>query len=242
MAVVFDAQGSADASGGNVATPKTFANLTVGSGANRAAVFIACMSNHSPGTTTMTWDQGGTNQACSFIGAVNNTGTAGRVELWGLVAPTSGTKTLQYSWTGGTMDIFLDGVAYTGVDQTGGTTSFANFNSAQFTTTATTQITLSITSGTANAVVGAGSDDNVGTASMSQTQIFLDDTTGITANGTGQRAAGAASVSLGWTPVGTGATHWALAGVSIQAVGSGVVTVLLDQPIMPQDALEVVAY
>src|SRR5882724_1839751 len=124
MAVAFDAQGSAVGTSAS-ATSISWNNLTIGSGTDTALIVTLAFSLKTISALTVTWDNGGTNQAMALIGAVNSPGI-GRSVMYGLVAPTAGNKTLQVAWTG-TSSVKVDGVSYTGVDQTGGTTSFAHF-------------------------------------------------------------------------------------------------------------------
>src|SRR5258708_7607822 len=122
MAVVFDAQGTTNAASG--ATPVTsidFTNLTVGTGSQRALV-VPVLFSANVTSLTVTWDNTGTPQPCTLIGAASDTGAQIFAKLYGLVNPTPGAKTLHLAWTT-TSDVYVDAVSYTGVDQTGGATS-----------------------------------------------------------------------------------------------------------------------
>jgi hypothetical protein len=104
---------------------------TVGSGSNRALVVVVCLDGTSISATGVHWDSTGTNQAATLITSIVN--GAIRIELWGLVAPTSGNKTLKVDLSAAATDFWVSSVAFTGVDQTGGVTSFAHANTGNTT-------------------------------------------------------------------------------------------------------------
>src|SRR5262245_30305404 len=120
MAVVFDANATADVTS-NAVTSITSSNLTVGSGSNRALICQILWSG-TVTSPTINWDQLGTPQAMAAITGAGATNTV-RAEVWGLVAPTSGAKQIKAAWTT-SRDVVLNHLSYTGVDQTGGATSF----------------------------------------------------------------------------------------------------------------------
>jgi hypothetical protein len=186
--------------------------LTVGAGANRALVAQIVWS----GTVTspsLRWDSAGTNQALAQITNAGVTNTV-RSELWGLVAPTSGAKNLAASWTTA-RDVCVNGVAWTGVDQTGGVTSFAHGTSGTGNSTAPS--TGAVTSAVGNAVMAAHCTQGA-PISVNNTQTFLD-TTPATMSGAGNRAAGAATVTM--TATLSGSALWASVGADIVAAGAG---------------------
>ncbi len=216
MTVVFDAQGTTDALA-NAATSVDFTNLTVGTGANRALVVTLAFSNQAITGLTVTWDNGGTNQACTLIGAINSGGINGRAVLYGLVAPTSGAKTLHVAWTGST-SVTVSAVAYTGVDQTGGTTSFAHFNSASASSGSSVSVT--ITSAVGNAVVASQAIGNTTFTSVNNTQVYIDNSPAV-GSAAANRAVGAATVTMtGALPT---SDDWAIVGVDIVAAAGAAV-------------------
>lgn len=228
MAVTFDANSTAPtiASAAVGVTGVTHANLTVGSGANRALVVQLSFSLESLGTVAVTWDSGGSNQAMTQIVAQKTTGTFGESQLWGLVAPTAGNKTLKVTWTG-TSDLYINGTSWTGVDQTGGTTSFPNSQSIQGTTVAAgtnalpSPAPIVITSAVGNATMAVVSMDAGSLSLPTQTQTFLDNT--LTQDGAASRAAGAATVSHNWSSD-TSGDHFVIVGTDIavpSAAGRG---------------------
>ncbi len=194
MAVVFDAQSSADITGAAAVSFSDSTNLTVGTGANRALLaLLAWSSTAAPTGISITWD----GVALSPVSGTNSVhGTAGNTQIYGLINPNSGTKTLAGSWTG-SRDFYVAGIAYTGVEQSnianaftagtsrngGSTSADVNMDSA-FGDTAL---------GDANvAIMGAAANFSSVTSGI---QVFLDNTQ--TAKGCGVRIAGSAtSVNL----------------------------------------------
>jgi hypothetical protein len=215
VSATFDANATADKTANGV-TSADLTALTVGAGANRAVVAQVVWSAvvTSP---SLTWDNGGTNQAMAAITNAGATNTC-RVECWGLVAPTSGNKTLRASWTTA-RDIYLNAVAWTGVDQTGGVTSFPNGRSG--TGASSTSSTGAITSAAGNFVMGVHGTATGSFTGVSSTQDFLDNAAA-NVSGAGNHAAGAATVTLtgsfGTTPA------WASAGTDIAAAAAAVST------------------
>lgn len=215
--VVFDANATADCQQAAVVgtAGKTCATLTVGAGANRAVLCAVAFSLHSPTTEVGTWDSGGTNQAMTQIIAVNTSSTTGRSELWGLVAPTSGLKTVKFTWVG-TSDIYINCTSFTGVNQTGGATSFPNSKSQ--TGGFGTGITMAITSATGNFTYSLITEDLGTISALGNTTAFIESTDSISAGG--QYATGAASVTHTAT-VGTSGAVYTWVGTDIAAAGAG---------------------
>lgn len=214
MAVAFDANASAVVTGVGV-TSVTTSNLTVGAGANRALVTQLVLSLKTAASVTVNWDNAGTPQAQTLIVSANGTGTVARAELWGLVNPISGAKAARATWTGAS-DVYINPTSFTGVDQTGGATSFPHSTSATGTLSGSTPIAYSaaITSAVGNFTVGATSLD-IGSLSLTtQTSNFLNNTLAV--DGASSRATGAASVSHGWSGDTVGG-HWVIVGTDILA-------------------------
>lgn len=219
--VTFDANATAPCSQAAVVgtTGLTCATLTVGSGVNRALVCAVVFSLHTPTSEVATWDSGGTNQAMALIQGVNGTGTIARAELWGLTAPTSGAKTFKITWVG-TSDIYINCTSWTGADQTGSTTTFPHSTSSTGTTAGNpTAYSMAITSAVNNATMAATSTDTGSLSLPTQTQTFLSNA--LAADGAASRAAGAASVSHGWT-VDTFPAHWVIVGTDIAVPSAAV--------------------
>lgn len=217
MAVTLDAVGTTHVTA-NAAVTKDLTTLTVGSGSNRALVVQISWSNTLPTGITVVWDQGGTNQSCTSVATASNTANCSTA-IYGLVAPTSGAKTLRVTWTG-SRDIYLQAVSWTGVDQTGGATSFPG--GAGFTGSNTTP-TSTITSAVGDAVMAVHDTNTATLLSVNNTSTFIDNVAPNLAGG-GNLAAGAASVVLTAT-LNVSAT-WASCGTSIKASVGGVNTIM----------------
>lgn len=220
MAVVLDATGSADAAGGPSNT-FTFTNITVGSGSNRA--LIAVLSGYdagndpdAPGTVTATWDSGGTNQNMPVITGAKYSGFGSSnniyVVLFGLVAPTSGNKTLSINVPGAGNSIFfyLDAISFTGVDQTGGATSFPHGTSANGNSTAPS---VAVTSSSGNYTVACVQSDFTNVSAPTQTSLYVDNS--VINGGGGSYATGAATVTHAFTLA--AAKIWGMAGTDVAA-------------------------
>lgn len=86
MAVAVKDTGTATYNGTAATQNFTF---TITSGATLAVFFIA--QDVTQSITSVIWDQGGTNQACTLIGSEPRLSAAGSLYLYGLVNPTIGT-------------------------------------------------------------------------------------------------------------------------------------------------------
>lgn len=212
MAVNFDANATTHAHAVGVTTVD-LTTLTVGGFSNRALVAQAGFDNTGITSVTVTWDPSGTNQSCTLIKSDNTSGGSARAELWGLVAPTSGKKVLRASWTG-SAEIALNAVAWTGVNQTGGVTSFPNAASAKGTST-TPSVT--VTSAVGNATMESSASNLVSYSAPSKTQTH-NETTGSNIAAAGSRAFGAASNTHSWT---LPSTTWVSVGTDIAAATIG---------------------
>lgn len=110
MAVAVSSTGTAVYSA--AASPRTF-TFTVNSGDTLAVFFI--VADAAPVITSVTWDSGGTNQACTLVGTkADTTTTSGTVWIYAVVNPTSGvSKTLSVVFTG-TVGISAEMQSYIG--------------------------------------------------------------------------------------------------------------------------------
>lgn len=208
MAVAIDANATAPTVLHTVANI-TNSGLTVGAGANRALIAELVVDVTTISAISVTWDELGTPQTVTSIGSA--TGTGGRVDVFGLVAPTSGNKQARAHWTTNAADAFFNVHSWTGADQTGGTTSFPHFNSA--TGVNTPKVTL--TSATNNGTTAAVSADAA--ISVPTQTVLYTNNTGNNVNSAATRAAGAATVVHQWTAT----ANWVVAGTDIAAAGAG---------------------
>jgi hypothetical protein len=228
MAVAFDSKSTAVDPFIAVTTIASANGPTVGSGSQRALIVGYCVnaSTTLPSGLTVTWDVAGANQAMTQITGALASQTAGGggsstvVVLFGLVAPVTGKKVITASW-GGNADGYIMGVSFTGVDQTGGATSFPHGNSNSNSGAVSNPSTITITSTASNAIVAVHVDNNTQVpSSTSDNTIALGsssspDIAGNYAVGTGTHA-----LTTTWA----GTCDWAVAGTDIAAFSAGVVT------------------
>ncbi|MBA0085176.1 MAG: hypothetical protein HRJ53_09280 [Acidobacteria bacterium Pan2503] len=143
---------------GAAGTSMTYNGLTVPSGSTNPAIIFGFSLYASGGVAasgiSATWDFGGTNQAMDFIGTAPIAGGVDYCGLFGLVNPAPGNLTLHMAWTNTCVP---NGCAnhVTGVDQTGGSTTWRNFG-----TNALTSATPSFNMG-ATYNSGAGSNTSL---------------------------------------------------------------------------------
>lgn len=217
MAVAFDANSTAQ-SNVTATTTITHNNLTVGSGSNRALVVFLAFGGASaiPASLTVTWDSGGTNQACTAIAGTTNTtaGLSAGTILYGLVAPTSGNKTLAVSWSGA-QEAHCAALSVTGADQTGGATTFPNGTTSGATATSST---ITVTSASGN-LPCALAIQNIGNWSTNNQTLILNDNTGPNVGQQTQRAAGASTVTF-TGGIGGGSFQYQTSGVDIAAAAA----------------------
>lgn len=191
-------------------TTKDLTTLTVGTGTNRALVLQITWTG-VPTAISVKWDPATTNQTVTQITLASTTTNSQTVALYGLVAPTSGNKTLRASWTG-SQEVMMQAVSWTGVDQTGGATSFPHGTSAAGNNASPTVNITSATNNMAMSVVAAGTAQSV--TAVSVTQTFL--THGIgSLEGGGSWTYGATTVTATGTLSGT--DRWVITGTDILA-------------------------
>lgn len=214
MAVALDVAGTelSTTTGG---TSVSYTGITVGSGSNRGLVCVCQWDTRTVSSPTATWDNGGTNQSMTLlVGPIAITGN-GALAVFGLANPISGNKTLRVAWTT-TSQSAVCAVAFTGVDQTGGATSFPHATSA---TGSGTTSSVTITSATGNMVVAVHSNNASGSiTAVNNTQVFIDNAFTSTAAAS-NRASGAASVAMTSTDSASG--NWGAAGTDILAAATG---------------------
>src|SRR5262245_57991097 len=118
----------------NSTTTLDFTGLTIAAGSNIALVATLSWQGGVPSGITVQWDPAGVNPSLSAItGASASAASACGSALFGLVNPTTGNKTLRATWSG-SFQAALSGVAFNGVNQAGGDTTFARGNGQGVTT------------------------------------------------------------------------------------------------------------
>lgn len=202
---------------GTAGTTVSYTGLTTTSATTSWGGAIVCtvdIQSSTPSGVTAFWDSTGANQSMTLIGS-QKTGSFSYLLIFGLVGPTTfGNKTINVSWTGSSISSVCAS-SWKGVLQTGGTASFASYNTAVATSAAPS---VTITSAANNMVIGLiGVSATSGTLSaLSGTQIYIDSNH---ANNGSNYNAGAATVVVSGTI--SGSQNWNACGFSLVA-GTGV--------------------
>lgn len=153
---------------------QNYTGMTVGSISNGGLLaFIYVSVAASDSVSTAVWDSGGSNQSMSFLGFVATSSNNDRLEIWGLLNPISGNKTLAVSLAGGVnSSIITAALSFSGVNQASIAAAFPNFNSN--TATAATSVSVTLTSGTGHLVAFASTSGTAGSVNtISGTQRWL---------------------------------------------------------------------
>lgn len=215
--VAFDAKATSTTQISYPGLTGTNSTLTIGSGSNRA--LIVCASYMlKPTTSGVVWDAASANQAMTLIASKLN--GSQYVEIWGLVNPVSGNKIITLTGTapsGGYTGFgcLFSGASFKNVNQSGGTTSFANAVTASGNSNPTAP-SITVTSSVNDMSIGAVSAGDGGSALSSPTQTTIFNTRyagGL--NGAASYAAGASSATHGWTL--SANVVWSTAGCDIVA-------------------------
>lgn len=210
-AVTFDAVGTGKDTGASGVVTSSFTTLTVGSGSERALIAQVCWTGVPTNINNVGWDTAGTRQAMTLISSGTSASSGHTCAIYGLVAPTSGNKTWNATWTG-SQECITQLVSWTSVDQTGGTTSFIRAPNG---TGNSNTATVTVPSAVGNATVSAISAGAVATLnSVSATSTFLINGAG-SIEGGGSRAAGSASNAM--TGAYSTTDQWIAVGVNIVA-------------------------
>jgi hypothetical protein len=182
-------------------------SLTVGSESNRVLLVQIAWSSGTLGTPVVTWDYGGSAQACSLIKYdIDSNGR--QASLYGLVNPAAGNLTLRVT-SPNNVGLIASACYFYNADQTGGTTTFRN---AASNTGNSSSPSLAITSATGERTQSVMS---AGTTSGSTDKTLLWFVSGSGAeDGGADYAAGAATVTHTWT---TDSVPWVVVGCSIKA-------------------------
>jgi hypothetical protein len=216
MAVAIDSSAEAKAPS---ATSFNFTALTIGASLSNSALLVGIAAQ----TTTisgvaMTWN----GVSLTQIGTDNVTnGTNGTVQLWGLINPAAGNNTLAITW-GGTEQMTVWAASFSGVDQTGGTTSFPNFTSAKAaiaTPSTPSTITVTSASGHATFAVHSAGDTSVNANSVDNNAVGVghDSSSAVSAGANYATTGSNTTLSCTWS----GNSQWAASGVDIKSAGGG---------------------
>lgn len=202
MAIALDATGTGYSTRYASVTSVSYTGLTttVATTTTNGAI-VVCIINEvgSPGASTVKWDPTGANQSFTQIGQASDTSGNYYITYWGLVGPTTyGNKTIAITQTNAPPTTQVAAISLTGVNQTGGTSSFAGFTS-NAPASASTTATVTISSSTNDLVLAAAFVASNGSGNLSapnQTLIFDDNTNQVWG---WQYASGASSVTSSWT-------------------------------------------
>jgi hypothetical protein len=230
MAVAFDAGAGPGAIAAyhavSVTAITTNTGITVGAGANRILTCpVAFANNALPSNLVAHWDSTGTNQAMTLIGSVllipNQAGNSTVAGIFALLAPTSGQKTINVTWTG-SLEALIAPISFTGADQGSVTTTCKFFSNTDTSSGGSTNVNVAVTGGATDGMVGIFIDNN-----NSENITAISDTaydggaifeTFSAYNGGWQYAVGKGNHSLTWTS--NLAIDWLAGAVNIAAVGS----------------------
>jgi hypothetical protein len=170
----------------------------------------------SQGTITVNWDSTGTNQAMTVLESANESDNNCSVQLWGLLAPTSGNKTLSIAWTGPATEVIAWCSDFINVNQTSNATAFINGTTS---TGTSTHPVIVINSKAGDVTIDGGNEGNTTNptlASATQTGILTQSGGGAT-NPFGSRSAGGqAQNTHQWTLIAS--DPWAETGVDIAQI------------------------
>lgn len=216
MAVSLNAQSSAAVSLGAVSSPQTFTNLTVAAGSN-TVLMVSIVVNTAVTITSVTW-------AAQTLVQVGTTTTSGSQNLYifaytdiGAGPLTTGNQTLTVTWSGGASAFGCNAASFDNVDQTGGTTTFYNFNSA-LAGSGNPALTVTSTSANDACFECVSSTANINTP--------LQTTLGVNTAGTNAMGAsyalGNGAFGFGWT----GSGVWAEAGTPLKFFTAAGVTLM----------------
>lgn len=202
---------------GSVGTPASFASatsvnytgITVAAGSDRALVCTIGFEQNAT-SITFTWDSGGTNQAMTSVNSQKEDTWPRYIYIFGLLAPTTGNKTLAISWTTSASGR-VNCVAFDGVLQTNIAAAFTNAANSSGNSANPSQ---AITTSSGDATV-CGLMASNGPSAESQTLIMR------TSSGHGSSTyalSTGSSDTHSWT---LGSITWGIAGIRINQVAAG---------------------
>jgi hypothetical protein len=219
VAINDNANNSNAQNGGTAVNTYNLAVITAAS--NLAIVALVCWDNSLGGggvtVSSVVWDPPGANQALTAIPNTTVSNGVTSAQLWGRVGTiTAGTKNLVMTLSA-ISNSYLSFITYSGVDQTGGATSFPHGTSA---TGSTNAPSISIMSATGNFVVAAECDGDGSNTSRTDTSVFANNS-GSSNNAFGNTKAGA-GLSVTLSGVNATAANWSYAGCDVLAAGAAV--------------------
>lgn len=228
MAVAFNALGTARTSGATTSLTSDFTTLTIGSVSN-PCVILAISFGANPGAfTKQQWDSTGTPITLTNIISANESDNLGYAFLFGApVGSNTGNKHLALTWTN-SVDWACNAVSFSGVDQTGGATTFKNTATNTASGSGGNPYSITVTSPSGDmAVANFASNLLTWSTAATGTLIYSDNTN---VSGAGIYLAGSGSTVLTMNSGGTGTDPTCAVGCDIAA--SGVADILMSQACM----------
>lgn len=178
----------------------TYTGLTSTAAAN-CIVALVNVELRGSAVTSVVWDSAGANQAFTSLGISQEGAGSGvnHLEIWVLLAPaSSGNKTVDIAWSGGTSQVMMACVSLAGVASTLAT-AFPAASRLSGTISSSSSPSFNITTATNHIALGLiANRGNNFSLPTGGTQIFLDNA-GAGSNGAAQWGTGAATVAFGWT-------------------------------------------
>lgn len=172
-------------------TSVSLSTLTISAGTNLALIAkIVQYHGALPSGFTVKWGS----QTMQLIETYVDSTDGYAATIWGLVNPATGNQTLTASWTTATTEHgYIAGEVYSGVDQTGGATSFYGASTANSTGTSTS---FTMSSATGDMVTALGSNASGGFTGVSSpaTTVWTDGAS--FNNGASGYTAGASSTTI----------------------------------------------
>lgn len=218
MAVAFDAVGPSSAGAGSLTATDTWTHVSVGTTGLAGIVSVAFGSGS---TATMAFTLGVTwgGVAMTSLGkvATDNSTTAGYVQMFGIIAPPTGSQTITVTCTGGTPNSLAAGsISFTGVGSFGtAVTAFGSSAAATVSVTGTSVNNMMVSAVCAgSAISGAGT----GVTSRWIKNESTSSGAGEGAGGTSPSVASGA-VAMPWTI--SGSDFWGMIGVEAIASATG---------------------
>lgn len=221
--IMFDAAAN---SGYKTASSSYSFNHTVSTGNNRyLLVGVSMLSVAGSSVTGITYN----GIAMTFIGAIASASGAVRSEIWGIVAPATGTNAVAITLSTG-LDSIAGAISFTGVHQISPT---EGYNSATATNVGAADATVNVTTVADNdwVVDTVATDDTAITVGAGQSSRWnVTGTLGSGAGSTEGPKTPAGAVTMSWTNVAALAT-WSIGAVALRDVNAA--SLVVNQPEYP---------
>jgi hypothetical protein len=231
--VTLDSAEAKDDGLGGFVSSLSWSHTTTASHSNLALVVGVTLYGDTTHTvSSVTYDTGGSTQNLTNIGSINCPTAAGlggcHLELWYLVAPHTGTKTITVTPSAAT-HIEAGAATYYNVDQSTPLGSTATNSGTQGGSTGTTST--SVTTSIGQVVIDALGNDNGGASSgtvagSGQVQTWSNAASGANYNGGSYKSATGTSTTMSWN---VQSTDWATIAVPLNPVVNSTANTLADR-------------